>query len=222
MAASGSEDFMTERLILASASPARLQSLRNVGLDPEVIVSGVDEDVIHHERPDLLARALAQAKGEAVLDRVEGDVIVVACDSVLEFEGRPHGKPGTPAEAVAHWRRIRGGQGVLHTGHFVLVRRNGHEVTQSRVASTVVRFADLTDQEIQAYVATGEPLVVAGGFTIDGIGGAFITGVDGDPHNVIGISLPLLRQMLLDLGVEWQSLWRHGLSVNQPRITANS
>ncbi len=214
MAASGSEDFMTERLILASASPARLQSLRNVGLDPEVIVSGVDEDVVHQERPDLLARALAQAKGEAVLERVEGDAIVVACDSVLEFEGRPHGKPRTPEEAVAHWRRIRGGQGVLHTGHFVLVRRNSHEVTQSRVASTVVRFADLTEEEIQAYVATGEPLVVAGGFTIDGIGGAFITGVDGDPHNVIGISLPLLRQMLLDLGVEWQSLWRQGLSVN--------
>ena len=205
---------MTERLILASASPARLQSLRNVGLDPEVLVSGVDEDSIHQERPDLLARALAQAKGEAVLARVEGDAIIVACDSVLEFEGRAHGKPSTPEEAVAHWCRIRGGQGVLHTGHFVLVRRRGHEVAQSRVASTVVRFADLTDQEIQAYVSTGEPLAVAGGFTIDGIGGSFVTGVDGDPHNVIGISLPLLRQMLLDLGVEWQSLWRPGLSID--------
>lgn len=204
---------MPERLILASASPARLQSLRNVGLDPEVIVSGVDEDAISHQRPDLLARALAEAKGGAVLERVEGNVILVACDSVLEFEGRAHGKPGSPEEAVAHWCRIRGGQGVLHTGHFVTVRRGGREVTQSRVASTVVRFADLTDHEINAYVATGEPLVVAGGFTLDGIGGAFVTGVEGDPHNVIGISLPLLRQMLLDLGVEWQSLWRPGLRI---------
>ncbi len=205
---------MTERLILASASPARLQSLRNVGLDPEVIVSGVDEDAIDQVRPDLLARALAEAKGASVLERVEGDVILVACDSVLEFEGRPHGKPRTPEEAVAHWRRIRGGQGVLHTGHFVVVRRGGHDVAQSRVASTVVMFADLTDHEIEAYVATGEPLVVAGGFTLDGIGGAFVTGVEGDPHNVIGISLPLFRQMLLDLGVEWQSLWRPGLGID--------
>lgn len=205
---------MTHRLILASESPARLQSLRSVGLDPEVLVSGIDEDAITNERPDLLARDLAEAKGSAVLERVEGDAVLVACDSVLEFEGRPHGKPGTPEQAVAHWHRIRGRQGVLHTGHFVAVRRDGHEVTQSRVASTVVKFADLTDQEIEAYVATGEPLVVAGGFTLDGFGGGFITGVEGDPHNVIGISLPLVRQMLLDLGVGWQSLWRPGLSIS--------
>lgn len=204
---------MTHRLILASQSPARLQSLRSVGLDPEVIVSGVDEDAITHERPDLLARALAEAKGSAVLGRIEGDVVLVACDSVLEFEGRAHGKPGTPEEAVTHWQRIRGRQGVLHTGHFVVVRRDGRDVKQARIASTVVRFADLTDEEIHAYVATGEPLVVAGGFTLDGFGGAFVTGVEGDPHNVVGISLPLLRQMLLDLGIGWQSLWRPGLTV---------
>lgn len=204
---------MTHRLILASASPARLQSLRSAGLDPEVIISGVDEDAITEERPDLLARVLAEAKGAAVLESVTGDVVLIACDSVLEFEGRAHGKPGSPEQAVEQWRRIRGGQGVLHTGHFVVVRQSGREMTQSRIASTVVRFADLTDEEIHAYVATGEPLVVAGGFTIDGFGGAFITGVEGDPHNVIGISLPLLRQMLLDLGVAWQSLWRPGLTV---------
>ncbi len=202
---------MAHRLILASASPARLSSLRNAGLDPEVIVSGIDEDTIHDDRPDLLARALAEAKGSAVLERVEGDVVLVACDSLLEFEGRAYGKPGTPEQAVAHWCRIRGGQGVLHTGHFVVVRHGDREVRQSRIASTVVKFGDLTDEEIEAYVATGEPLVVAGGFTIDGFGGAFITAVEGDPHNVIGISLPLLRQMVLDLGVPWQSLWRPGL-----------
>lgn len=204
---------MSHRLILASASPARLSSLRSAGLDPEVIVSGVDEEAIHDDRPDLLARALAEAKGSAVLERVEGDVVLVACDSVLEFEGRAHGKPGSPEQAVAHWCRIRGGQGVLHTGHFVVVRQGDREVSQSRIASTVVRFGDLTDEEIEAYVATGEPLVVAGGFTIDGFGGAFITSVKGDPHNVIGISLPLVRQMVLDLGVPWQSLWRPGLSI---------
>jgi len=205
---------MAHRLILASASPARLSSLRNAGLDPEVIISGVDEDSIQDDRPDLLARALAEAKGAAVLEGVEGDVVLVACDSVLEFEGRAHGKPGTPEQAVAQWSRIRGGQGVLHTGHFVVVRQGDRAVTQSRVASTVVKFGDLTDEEIEAYVATGEPLVVAGGFTIDGFGGAFITGVEGDPHNVIGISLPLLRQMVLDLGIPWQSLWRPGLSID--------
>ncbi len=204
---------MPHRLILASASPARLSSLRSAGLDPEVIVSGVDEDAVDEDRPDLLARSLAEAKGVAVLEQIEGDVVLVACDSVLEFEGRAHGKPGTPEQAIAQWCRIRGGQGVLHTGHFVVVRRGDHEVRQSRVASTVVRFGDLTDEEIEAYVATGEPLVVAGGFTIDGFGGAFIVGVEGDPHNVIGISLPLLRQMVLDLGVPWQSLWRPGLSI---------
>lgn len=205
---------MAHRLILASASPARLASLRSAGLDPEVIVSGVNEDAIQNDRPDLLARALAEAKGMAVLERIEGDVVLVACDSVLEFEGRARGKPGTPVQAVAQWCRIRGGQGVLHTGHFVVVRRDGRELMQSRVASTVVKFGDLTDEEIEAYVATGEPLVVAGGFTIDGFGGAFITGVEGDPHNVIGISLPLLRQMVLDLGIPWQSLWRPGLSID--------
>lgn len=205
---------MTHRLILASASPARLASLRSAGLDPEVIVSGVDEDAIHNSRPDLLARELSEAKGAAVLKDIVGDVVLVACDSVLEFEGRAHGKPGTPEQAAAQWCRIRGGQGVLHTGHFVVVRKEGEEMTQSRIASTVVKFADLTEDEIAAYVATGEPLVVAGGFTIDGFGGAFITGVEGDPHNVIGISLPLFRQMLLDLGIPWQSLWRPGLHVD--------
>ncbi|MGO1489486.1 MAG: Maf family protein [Arachnia sp.] len=205
---------MAHRLILASASPARLSSLRNAGLDPEVIVSGIDEDSIHDDRPDLLARVLAEAKGAAVLEQVQGDVVLVACDSVLEFEGRAHGKPGTPEHALAQWHRIRGGQGVLHTGHFVVVRRGDRLVEQSRIASTIVKFGDLTEEEIRAYVATGEPLVVAGGFTIDGFGGAFITGVEGDPHNVIGISLPLLRQMLLDLGIPWQTLWRPGLSID--------
>lgn len=198
----------TPRFILASKSSGRLRLLRQAGLDPEVLVSGFDENQVQEEDPARLASLLAEAKGTTVLHRVEGDAIVVACDSVLEFEGRPHGKPGTPQRAAEQWRRMRGRQGVLHTGHFVWVRRGTEESVVLRVASTVVKFADLTDGEIDAYTLSGEPLWVAGAFTIDGLGGAFLTGVEGDPHNVVGISLPLVRQILLDLGIEWHTLWR--------------
>lgn len=195
------------RLILASQSEGRLQLLRRAGLDPEVIVSGFEESQIRDDDAARLARRLAEAKGRAVVDRVEGDAIVVACDSVLEFEGRPHGKPGTPERAAEQWYRMRGRQGVLHTGHFVWVRRGDDVLEAVRVASTVLHFADLSDDEVHAYAHSGEPVWVAGAFTIDGLGGAFITGIDGDPHNVVGISLPLVRQILLDLGVPWHELW---------------
>ncbi len=195
------------RFILASQSEGRLQLLRRAGLDPEVIISGFEESQIRDDDAARLARRLAEAKGRAVVDRVEGDAIVVACDSVLEFEGRPHGKPGTPERAAEQWYRMRGRQGVLHTGHFVWVRRGDDVLKAVRVASTVLHFADLSDDEVHAYAHSGEPVWVAGAFTIDGLGGAFITGIDGDPHNVVGISLPLVRQILLDLGVPWHELW---------------
>lgn len=196
------------RFILASKSPSRLELLRRAGLTPEVMASDFDESGVTEPRPLDLVLHLARAKGESVASRVEDDdVIIVACDSVLEFEGRARGKPRTPEAAAALWRRMSGRQGVLHTGHFVLVRRGGWEQRALRTASTVVRFADLTEDEIVAYAASGEPENVAGAFTIDGLGGAFITGIDGDPHNVVGLSLPLLRQILLDLGVQWPSLW---------------
>ncbi len=196
------------RFILASKSPSRLELLRRCGLNPEVHASLVDESSITESQPARLALRLAEAKGGAVAKQVIGDSIVVACDSVLEFEGKARGKPRTPEAALEQWRRIRGRQGVLHTGHFVLVRSGGQTRSALRTASTVVKFADVTDEEITAYVASEEPLWVAGGFTIDGLGSAFVTGIEGDPHNVVGISLPLLRQILMDLGVDWPSLWR--------------
>lgn len=191
------------RLVLASQSPARLATLRAAGIEPEVIVSGVDESQVQSHDAANLAAALAQLKCRAVAPLVEGDVLVVGCDSVLAFDGDVLGKPGTPEEATARWRRMRGSSGVLHSGH--CVRRGEREVIDT--ASTVVHFADVSDAEIEAYVATGEPLHVAGAFTIDGLGGAFVRGIEGDHHTVVGISLPLLRELVADLGVAWTDLW---------------
>jgi len=201
------------RLILASASPARLQTLHAAGLTPQVVVSDVDESVFHAPTPADLASVLAQAKAEAVFSALgyPPDTIVIGCDSILDFEGRPVGKPGDPAAARELLKRTRGRSGVLVTGHHVIVSRTDIQRV-NRVGSTIVHVADLTDEEIDAYVATGEPEHVAGGFTIDGLGGAFITGIEGDPHNVVGLSLPLVRMMLADCGIEWTSLWEpiHG------------
>ena len=196
---------MTRRVVLGSASPARLTTLRRAGLDPEVVVSGVDESMVTTEDPAALATELAVLKARAVAERV-GDALVIGCDSVLAYDGRVHGKPHTAEEATRRWHRMRGGSGVLHTGHCVVDHATGTEV--ARTAATVVHFADVTDEEIAAYVATGEPLHVAGGFTLDGLGGAFVTGIEGDPHSVVGISLPLLRTMLAELGITWTDLWR--------------
>ncbi len=202
------------RLILASASPARLATLRQAGLRPEVIVSGVDESAITADTPAALTERLAQLKAEAVaadLDRAAQPpglpIVVIGCDSLLELDGQAYGKPGTPALAIARWRAMRGRSGVLHTGHQVLVVRDGQLSRRAAVASTTVHFADLSDSEIAAYVATGEPLQVAGAFTVDGLGGPFVSRIDGDYHNVVGLSLPLLRTMLLELGIDWPSLW---------------
>lgn len=171
-----------------------------------MVVSGFDEDSIVEADPAALVAALARAKAEAVAAILAGsadDLIVIGCDSVLAFEGEIHGKPADAAEATARWRRIRGRTGVLHTGHHVIHAREA----RTAVASTSVSFAHLSDAEIDAYVTTGEPLEVAGAFTIDGLGGAYVTGISGDHHNVVGISLPLLRTMLAELGIAWHSLW---------------
>ena len=191
------------RVVLASQSPARLATLRSAGIEPEVIVSGVDEDLISSTDAGNLAAALAQLKCRAVAAQVDADALVIGCDSVLAFEGEIFGKPGGPVEAAGRWRRMRGRSGVLHTGH--CVRRGDEEFLET--ASTVVHFADISDAEIDAYVATGEPLQVAGAFTIDGLGGAFVTGIEGDHHNVVGLSLPLLRELVADLDIAWIDLW---------------
>ena len=192
------------RVVLASASPARLATLRSAGLDPEVVVSGVDEEQVTSHDAANLASALAQMKCRAVAERLDDpDALVIGCDSVLAFEGEILGKPADAAEAVMRWRRMRGKSGVLHTGH--CVRRGDREFIEP--AQTIVHFADLDDAEIDAYVATGEPLQVAGAFTIDGLGGAFVRGIEGDHHTVVGISLSVLRDLVGDLGVRWTDLW---------------
>ena len=187
--------------------------LRSAGIEPVVIASGADESRLAGEDAATMTARLCRLKahsviGSGALDEHPADrTIVVACDSVLNLDGRVLGKPHTADRARQWWRRMRGHQGVLVSGHHIAVIENGQIREQTRVGQTVVTFADLTDAEIDAYVSSGEPAKVAGAFTIDGLGGAFITRINGDPHNVTGISLPLVRQMLMDLDVEWSSLW---------------
>ncbi len=177
--------------------------MRDAGLDPEVVVSGVDEDDVHGAAGNV-AQTLAARKATTVARGIDG-ALVLGCDSVLELDGEVHGKPADAAAAVERWRRMRGRSGTLHTGHCLIDTRSGRQITA--LASTVVHFADLTDDEVAAYVATGEPLAVAGAFTIDGLGGPFVQRVEGDPHNVVGLSLPLLRRMLDEMGLRIIDLW---------------
>ena len=204
-------------LLLASASPARLATLRSAGLDPQVIVSGVDEPAVvaHYGVTDAedVCLVLAKAKAEDVAghDDVAEDALVLGCDSVLAFDGQVLGKPSDAADATARWQAMRGRSGVLHTGHWLIDTRDsdagGSGATIGGVASVTVHFADVSDAEIEAYVATGEPLLVAGAFTLDGLGGAFVRGVEGDPHAVVGVSLPLLRDLAREAGVRWTDWW---------------
>ncbi len=183
--------------------------MRDAGLHPQVVVSRVDESAVSARDAIDLVAILAQAKAEAVFAGLEDetDVLLVACDSLLELNGEVMGKPTTPQQASERWRLMRGQTGRLHTGHHVISRLAGTVDATSAVATTELVFANLSDDEIEAYVATGEPLHVAGAFTIDGLGGAYVTAVCGDPHNVVGISLPLLRRMFAEVGVAWHQLW---------------
>ena len=208
-------------ILLASQSSGRLATLRAAGVEPLVRVSDVDEHAIlralaadsrTEPTPPQQVQALARAKAAAVAATVtrsereaDPDLIVVGCDSMLEIGGRVVGKPETAAIARERWRSMRGSTGVLHSGHALIRVRDGAEA--QGVSSTTVRFGSPADVEIDAYVATGEPLGCAGAFTIDGLGGAFIDGIDGDPHGVVGISLPLLRRLLAELDVTWTDLW---------------
>ena len=208
-------------ILLASQSSGRLATLGAAGVEPLVRVSDVDEHAVlrvlaadsrQEPTPVQQVQALARAKAEEVAAAVtraerEADpsLVVVGCDSMLEIDGRVVGKPGTSEIARARWQSMRGRTGVLHSGHALV--RVGNGARAGGVSSTTVRFGSPTDAEIDAYVATGEPLGCAGAFTIDGLGGAFIDGIDGDPHGVVGISLPLLRRLLADLDVRWTDLW---------------
>ncbi len=196
--------------MLASASPARRALLISAGIDPEILVSGVDESAVEAGSAEALCAVLARMKAHAVAERLRqhdsGPKLVLGCDSVLAFDGQVLGKPDGPEDAVKRWHAMRGRSGVLHTGHCLVDLETGREA--EGVGSTVVHFAELTDAEIDAYVGTGEPLWVAGAFTIDGLGGPFVERIEGDHGNVVGLSLPLLRRLLRTLGTEITDLWR--------------
>jgi septum formation protein len=206
------------RFVLASASPARLALLRAAGIEPEVVVSGVDESAVTATDPVEVALTLARMKAEAVVARLSAGTgrrsLVLGCDSVLAFDGEVLGKPADPAEATRRWYRMRGSTGVLHTGHRLVEVGTGRAT--GAVASTRVHFADLSDAEVAAYVASGEPLHVAGAFTIDGLGGPFVERIEGDHGTVVGLSLPLLRRLLADLDTPLTSLWRESYRVQAP------
>ena len=209
------------RLLLASASPARRATLVAAGIDPLVAVSSVDEVAVlagAAERFGALDPAdavllLAQAKVEDVSRNLPteledaDDLLLLGCDSMLELDGEIYGKPADAAQAAERWRAMRGRTGVLHTGHWLMDER-AVPAMLGATSSTTVHFANLSDEEIDAYVATGEPLAVAGAFTIDGLGGAFVDRIEGDHHGVVGLSLPLLRELLGEVGVTIPSLWR--------------
>ncbi|WNF29138.1 nucleoside triphosphate pyrophosphatase [Streptomyces sp. C11-1] len=199
-------DQPQRRLVLASASPARLGLLRQAGFAPEVIVSGVDEDALSAPTPGELALVLARAKAAVVAERPEAaGALVIGCDSVLELDGEALGKPADAEEATARWKSMRGRSGILRTGHSVIDTAAGR--TASATASTVVRFGEPSDDEVAAYVASGEPLHVAGAFTLDGRSAPFIDSIEGDHGNVIGLSLPLLRRLLGELDLSVTDLW---------------
>ena len=178
--------------------------LRAAGLEPQVVVSGVDEDAFEAATTAELTGLLAAAKASSVAASL-ADGLVIGCDSMLDLDGRAYGKPATPEQAAACWREMSGKSGSLFTGHCVIDASTGRRA--AAVAATTVRFGTLAEEEIAAYVATEEPLAMAGGFTIEGLGGWFVESIDGDHNNVIGISLPLLRHLLRDLGVTIPELW---------------
>lgn len=205
------------RLVLASASTGRLAVLRAAGVEPVVVVSGVDEDALIADLdadapPEKVTAALAAAKAEYVAQQLEpalsADCVVVGCDSMLYIDGALVGKPPSVDEARRRWRAMAGSSGELHTGH-ALIRLQDNAITHraTETAVTTVHFGMPTDDDLDTYLASGEPLRVAGGFTLDGLGGWFVDGVDGDPSSVVGISLPMLRRLLSAAGVSISQLW---------------
>lgn len=190
-------------IVLASSSPSRARLLRSVGIEPTILVSGVDEEDPRYAEltPREMVIALAIVKAHTIRAKVDFPALIIGCDSTFEFEGKSLGKPETADRAIERAKMMRGKSGVLHTGHCIIDTEKGVEV--SDVASTQVFFAAMSDREIEDYVATGEPLHVAGGFTLDGLSAPFIERIEGESSNVIGLSLPLIRKSLSSLGYNW-------------------
>ncbi|MBO0823885.1 MAG: septum formation inhibitor Maf [Actinobacteria bacterium] len=192
-------------LVLASGSPARLRLLRDAGIDPIVVVSGADESPVDGLDTAALVAVLAARKAAAVAALRPHD-LVLGCDSMLDVDGAALGKPASDGEALALWHRLAGSRAILYTGHRLIDGQSGQQA--SSVAATTIRFGTPTEAELAAYIASGEPLQLAGGFSIDGRGASFVDGIDGDPGNVIGLSLPLLRRLLAQLNIAITDLWR--------------
>ncbi|MEY3933423.1 MAG: hypothetical protein RLZZ606_22 [Actinomycetota bacterium] len=206
------------KLVLASTSPARLRLLRDGGIEPVTISPGVDEELVTQlalEAGEItntqdMVLLLAKAKAEAVLNHPEAKgALIIGCDSSLDLDGESLGKPHEPEVAIERWKSMRGRSGRLYTGHWLIDNRENSPSPKAvgQATNTTVHFADLSDSEILAYVDTGEPLKVAGAFTIDGLGGAFIRAIEGDSHTVVGLSLSTLRDLCIKLGVDYPSLW---------------
>ena len=205
------------KLVLASTSPARLRLLRDGGIEPITISPEVDEELLTEQglasgditNTQDMVLLLAQAKAEAVLNHPDAQgALIIGCDSSLDLDGEALGKPHDPEVAIERWKSMRGRSGRLYTGHWLIDNRDpANPKAQGQATNTTVHFANLSDSEILAYVGTGEPLKVAGAFTIDGLGGAFIRAIEGDAHTVVGLSLPTLRELCIKLGVDYPSLW---------------
>lgn len=199
-------------VVLASASPSRRRLLESCGISAQVIVSGVDEEdpKLTSLAPREMVIALAILKAHTIKSQVGNDHLIIGCDSTFEFQGKSLGKPLTPELATARCKELRGNFGLLHTGHCIIDTKQGIEI--SDVSTSKVFFADMTDAEIAEYVASGEPLNVAGGFTLDGLSAPFITRIEGDPSGIIGLSLPLLRRVVNSLGLSWNSIAKSAVS----------
>lgn len=198
------------RLILASQSPSRRRLLEGAGLHPEIIVSNVDEETEHFNAmsPVDMVIALAITKAHTVRELIKEDALIIACDSTFEFEGESFGKPATPEIAISRAKRLSGKTGLLHTGHCIIDTKQGRELADR--VTTAVTFDNLNEETIRDYVATGEPLKVAGGFTLDGFSSPFISAIDGDYTNVVGLSMAYLRKSLEHLGYSWPVAKRIG------------
>jgi len=199
-------------VVLASASPSRKTLLDSCGISAQVIVSGVDEEdpKLTSLAPREMVIALAILKAHTIKSQVGDEHLIIGCDSTFEFQGKSLGKPLTPELATARCKELRGNFGFLHTGHCIIDTKQGIEI--SDVSTSKVFFADMTDAEITDYVASGEPLNVAGGFTLDGLSAPFISRIEGDPSGIIGLSLPLLRRAVNSLGLSWSSVAKSRVS----------